>query len=255
MPLKAIVASLDEVPEPLREFYTARDGKFVLDAEGVEDVSGLKRSLERERAEKKALQDTVAKYKNLDPEKARVALEKLEALEDKELIDAGKVEELLQVRVERMRSDYDQRLAAVTTENQTLSQKLSELVIDSAIQSAAIKHKVRETAVSDALLRGRSVFRLVDGKAVPQKADGTVLYGKDGQTPLSPEEWVGTILVKDAPHLFVESTGGGTPPGGTPRSGMHNGRHVISQEDAKDFTRYAAAKAEASKAGVELVIQ
>lgn len=252
MPLKAFYATQAEIPESQREFYVEKDGKFVLDAEGVEDVTGLKRSLERER---KTAQDLAARYKGIDPEKYKAAVEKLEALEDKELIDAGKVEDLLKVRTDRMRQDYDQRLAAVSGENQTLSTKLSELLIDNGIQQAAIKHKVRDTAVTDALLRGRMVFKLVDGKAIPHKPDGSVWYGKDGNTPLSAEEWVGGVLSQDAPHMFESSTGGGTPPGGGVRPSVAGGARVISAEAAKDFRQYNAAKAEAAKAGVELVIQ
>jgi hypothetical protein len=51
--LKAVIEKLDEVAAPLRELYTlGEDGKYHLDAEGVEDVTGLKKALksERERA-------------------------------------------------------------------------------------------------------------------------------------------------------------------------------------------------------------
>lgn len=252
MALKASYATQAEIPEPLREHYVEKDGKFVLDAEGVEDVTGLKRSLERER---KAAQDLAAKYKGIDPEKYKAAVEKLEALEDKELIDAGKVEELLKVRTERMRQDYDTRLATVTEQNGTLSKELEKLLIDNSIQAAAIAHKVQKTALADALGRGRSVFRLVDGKAIPHKPDGSVWYGKDGNTPLSADEWVGGVLVTDAPHLFEQSTGGGTPPGGGSRTANVDGKRVISAADAADYRTYTAAKAEAAKAGQELVIQ
>lgn len=253
MALKAFYASQDEIPDSLREHYVEKDGKFVLDAEGVEDVTGLKRSLERER---KTAQELAARYKGIDPDKYKAAVEKLEALEDKELIAAGDVEKLLQVRTDRMRQDYDARLAAVSGENQTLASKLSELLIDNGIQTAAIKHKVRETAVTDALLRGRQVFKLVDGKAIPHKPDGSVWYGKDGNTPLSAEEWVGGVLAQDAPHMFEPSTGGGTPPGGGSKaSGSQGGAYVISKAASQDFRQYAAAKEAAAKAGQELVIQ
>ena len=54
MGLKAILETLDEVPEALRAFYVERDGKFVLDADGVEDVTGLKSALEKERGDRAA---------------------------------------------------------------------------------------------------------------------------------------------------------------------------------------------------------
>lgn len=56
MALPAIIEQLEEVPEELRSYYVETDdGRFRLDAEGVEDVSGLKSALEKERAARKAL--------------------------------------------------------------------------------------------------------------------------------------------------------------------------------------------------------
>lgn len=56
MPLPAIADALDDLPEPVRAHYVeTEDGRWRLDADGVEDVSGLKSALEKERAERKAL--------------------------------------------------------------------------------------------------------------------------------------------------------------------------------------------------------
>ena len=56
MALPAHVETLDTVPEELRPHYVpAEDGGFRLDAEGIEDVSGLKSALAKERAARKAL--------------------------------------------------------------------------------------------------------------------------------------------------------------------------------------------------------
>lgn len=56
MALPAIIDQLDEAPEALRPHYIeTEDGRFMLDAEGVEDVAGLKSALEKERAARKAL--------------------------------------------------------------------------------------------------------------------------------------------------------------------------------------------------------
>jgi hypothetical protein len=71
MALPATVDSLDELPEALHAHYAETgDGRFRLDAEGVEDVSGLKSALEKERAERKALK---AKLTAKDGESAGTA--------------------------------------------------------------------------------------------------------------------------------------------------------------------------------------
>jgi hypothetical protein len=63
------------------------------------------------------------------------------------------------------------------------------------------------------LLRAKSAFTIKDGKAVSLDAEGKVVYGTDGTTPLSVEEWTKSLQTA-APHLFLGSTGGGAGNGG-----------------------------------------
>jgi hypothetical protein len=85
MALKALVETIDVVPEAARGFYKEADGKFILDVEPVagfslEDVSGLKSTLGKEMTLRKKLEKDVVKFKDIDPDKAREALAKLEEL-------------------------------------------------------------------------------------------------------------------------------------------------------------------------------
>lgn len=69
MPLPAYVDTLDALPEAVRAFYVeTEDGRWRLDAEGVEDVSGLKSALEKERAERKALKAELAARDGVEEE-------------------------------------------------------------------------------------------------------------------------------------------------------------------------------------------
>lgn len=77
MPLPAVTESLEAVPEAVRTFYVETgDGTFRLDAEGVEDVSGLKSALEKERAARK---DLKAELERREDVKTPEATGKLEA--------------------------------------------------------------------------------------------------------------------------------------------------------------------------------
>lgn len=61
MTLPATADRLEDLPEAVREHYVAtEDGRWRLDAEGVEDVAGLKSALEKERAARKALKAELA---------------------------------------------------------------------------------------------------------------------------------------------------------------------------------------------------
>jgi hypothetical protein len=64
MSLPAIVDQLEDVPEAARAFYVeTEDGRFKLDADGVEDVAGLKSALEKEREARKELKAELAALK------------------------------------------------------------------------------------------------------------------------------------------------------------------------------------------------
>ena len=131
MPPKAILTK--EEYEPLdairKELYVEKDGKYVLDAEGVEDVTGLKNALNATRAEVKKLkadlQATVDMCKDIDPDRARDAQKKLDEMEEKNLLDAGKVDELVRMKTERMRQDIESQIKAF---NCSIPKKLAGLL-------------------------------------------------------------------------------------------------------------------------------
>jgi hypothetical protein len=202
MPLKAIMTKeeYEALDATRKELYVEKDGKYVLDAEGVEDVTGLKNALNATRAEVKKLktdlQATVDKYKDIDPDRAREAQKKLDEMEEKNLLDAGKVDELVKVKTERMRQDFDSQIKAfnkkideLETDRNGYFSKLSELLIDNSIREAALLNGVKKAALPDVLSRGKQVWRLKDNIPTPMKAD-QILYGKDPNEPLTMEEWV-----------------------------------------------------------------
>jgi hypothetical protein len=53
-------------------------------------------------------------YKGVDPEKYKQISKQIQDLEDKKLLDAGKVEELLNQKTEKMKNDYETRLEALS---------------------------------------------------------------------------------------------------------------------------------------------
>lgn len=218
MTLKAVVESLEAVPEQFRTLYVANgEGKFKLDAEGVEDVSGLKSALEKEREQRRQLTTDLAKYKGVDPAKYAELLEQQRLLDEKQLIDAGKVDELVENRVKAMREANETNVAALKAEGATLKGRLEKLLIDTEVQREAVMTVV-ETAMDDVVRRAREVFKIVDGHAVPMKED-KIVYGEDGVTPLTVKEWLAG-LAKAAPHLFKQSAGGGAGSGGGRGSGQ-----------------------------------
>lgn len=80
MPLPAETDSLDAIPEAARAFYIETDdGRYRLDADGVEDVSGLKSALEKERAARRELKTALDNQNAGQTEEISMTQVKLEA--------------------------------------------------------------------------------------------------------------------------------------------------------------------------------
>jgi len=269
MKLKAIVPSLDDVPSQFQELYTEQDGQFVLTIDDTEYKSKvsefrtnnieLARRLEEAETQTKTmgdLQKQLEAYNGLDPELAREALDLKQNLDDKQLMDAGKFEELLAQRTDRMRSEYEGQVTALTTrvdllnkESSTYKKQLYDHVIENSLQKAVTSvAKVRPGAMQDILSRGRSVWGLDDGGTpVPKDDKGNVMYGKDGDKALTMEEW-GQGLLQDASYLFEGSVGGGGQ-GSTEHSTQ--GGSMIKSSDQDSLNNNIAAIA----AGTATVIE
>ena len=203
MALKYKVAKLEDVPEAVRTLYRQEGDAFVLDAEGVVP----KERLDEFRNNNITLQQQLDKLKNIDPVKYAELTALQRKIEEKELLDKGEVDKVVNLRVTEMKTTYEDQIKTLQDDLSGASAQLSTLMIDNAIKSVAIKQGVEPTAIDDIVLRARGVYIVEKGQAIP-KANGNVLYGKDGVTPLTMDEWV-TGLKKTAPHLFQGSRGSG----------------------------------------------
>ena len=229
MKLKVTVNSLDEVGEAFRDLYTQVGDVFVLqtdDSDYKNKISefrntniNLQKKLdgyEGEDGELTKLRALAEKYKNIDPDKAAEAMQKMQDIQDKKLIDEGKIEELFENRIERLQSDHAAQIKAMSealdkaaADSETYKKRLSDTLIDTSLQKAVADiANVRPGAMQDILSRGKSIWSIDEkGHPIPRRED-KILYGKDGKEPLSMGEWVQN-LVNEAPYLFEGSKGGG----------------------------------------------
>jgi hypothetical protein len=231
MALKTVLDSLEGVPSELHKLYVQKDGKYVLDAEGIEDVSGLKSALERKKQEaadaKKAAKELKEQLESLgmEPDEIKAIIADHQKAKDKKLIDEGKVDEIVTTRVAKLKKEYDDKLTAITGERNTLHGKLSEVLIDSALKDVAVKAKVRSTAMEDVLLRGKRIWTLKENQPVALNGEEAI-FGKDGK-PISMLEWVNELQTS-APHLFEGSSGGGANGSGGNGGGGNGGMKLFS---------------------------
>jgi len=217
MPLKLVLDSLEGLSEEMKALYKqGGDGKFHLQAE--EDEDGKKKIAEfRDNNIKlqKELEAIKKQFAGIDLDKIEDMKKRLQQIDDKKMIEAGKIDELVAQKVERMKADFEAQIAQMKTALeekdkglQSTTQRLSEVLIDGEITKAVTAAGVvRKSAMEDILARGRKTWKLEDGKPVPKEGD-RLLYGKDGKAPLTFEEWAQALLTT-APFLFEASAGGG----------------------------------------------
>ncbi len=213
MPLKFAVDSLDGIDQSHQALYVkGQDGKLVLDVEGAVPSSRL----DEFRTNNIELKKQLEKFKDIDPVKYKEAVEKLSKIDQKTLMDAGQIDQVVNERVSGMRQEYETKVGDLTKQLGDATQRLSSVLIDSAVKSAALAAGVAQTAVDDVVLRAKTFFQVQDGEVVALNEKGHVIYGKDGEKPLSINEWV-TGLKTAAPHLFGKMQGGGA--GGSGQGG------------------------------------
>jgi len=262
MALKAILDSLDDVPEEQHGLYTETDGKFILDLDGLEDhpeaaalKSALERAIGRDKESKKKvkeLEGEFEKYKDIDPEKAREALEQLQAMGDKKLIEEGKLDELVEQKVERMRAEFatqleakDKALGESTDSLEARDTELADIKIFGVLKDAALNKGLKKSALPDIVSRARAgdiKWELREGVPTPVK-ENEIVFGKSGDV-MTPDEWVETQIV-EAEHLFEPNRGGGAD-GGDGKSGKDGMKIVdLSQDNAigQNLEAFAEGKA------------
>lgn len=244
--LPAITKDLEDIPEAARGLYEKTGDDYVL----VVDDSPFKAKLKEFRDNnigllkaKEDLEGKLEALKGVDPAEYSKMKKQLEEMEDKTLIDDGKIDELVALRTERMRKDFESQAAKLTeakesaekssTENRT---RLEKVLIDSQISQAVTgKGTVRKGAMPDILSRAKETWRLDDdGNPVAVNQDGSKRYGKDGSKPLSMDEWAGDLL-NEAGFLFEGSSGGGS--GNNDRAGKGAPVGTIFKSDRRGFSR------------------
>lgn len=213
MPLKFVVDSLEGVDQAHQALYAKNDqGKFVLDVEGAVPAARLNEFRDNNIELKRQLEA----FKGIEPAKYKEALEKLSKIDQKALLDAGQVDQVVNERVASMKQEYETQIGTLSKQATEAQQRLAGLLIDSAVKSAALAAGVAQTAVDDVVLRAKTFFQVQDGEVVALNDKGHVIYGKDGEKPMTIGEWV-TNLKAQAPHLFAKMNGGGA--GGSGQGG------------------------------------
>lgn len=272
---KAVVATLEEIPQALRSEYEAKDGKFVLKVEGdlpgyvteavvaqqrtkLEEFRENNRTLMRELGadDMAAAVDRAKLYRDFTPEQ----LKKLKTVDPDEYVRLKAAHDQMAGKGVANADDIDAKIsAALQNHNREVvlplqskvdaevkrreeaETKLEESTFRREITETAINPKVgaRADAIDFLLEKAKADFHVKDGKVVPRPDKFSSATG----LPLSMDEWFAAASKKYA-FAFEVSGGGGSNGGGGGGNGapVRHGKDIVfggGPADPRELARLA----------------
>lgn len=216
--LKAVLDSLEGVDDAVKGLYVERDGKHYLDAEGVEDVSGLKSSLEKQKREAKEAREALKRYDGIDPEEFQRLKEAADAAEAKKLEAEGNYKEIRERDAKAHAKELEKRDAEIGRRDRFIEKLVIENELNAAIEKVGVIPELKDGARALFMIKGAKVVATEDG-----------YNGLLGDVPISDyvESWAKT---DEAAHYLRPTGAGGSgtksgkaaPSGNKPRSEMSN---------------------------------
>lgn len=187
---------------------------------GGDTISRLNGEAKRHRERAEAAEALAAKFKDIDPDKAREAFETLSKIDQKKLIDAGEVD--------RVRKEIgDQFTAKLAEKDQTqaaLSSKLNDMMLSTAFTSS--KFVQERIAIPVEMVRATfgNRFKIKDDKIVALTPDGSEMVSpKRAGEYANFDEAIEAIIEayphKDAVLKAPGASGSGNGGGGGGRGG------------------------------------
>ena len=233
MPAITIFDSQDEIPETLRDKATEVDGKFHVPADAlVSKHNEVLAEKKREAEERKRLEKEYAKYKDLDPEKARKALKDLEDAE----LERQRTQGDWDAREKAINTGWQEKETAWTSEKTNYENALNQLVIENEIARAGalpgvdvLNPKLLHLAIKHTIRRNGMDYEIL-------AADGSVRYGNDGK-PLRMEAYL-KELRENAEISMLFKASGASGSGAPASTGGAGGK----QPKRSEMTRAEAAK-------------
>lgn len=214
-----------------------------------DDVIGEKRDLKKKFDEQN---DVIVALGGEDGiKRLKTMMETLQKDELGTLLSEGKTEEWFDKRMANREKDHKSQL-------KTLQEKLDEvvrerddavgskrkLVLETEVMSACAETGVTETAYEDVKAAAGFLFKndAEHGLCIRDK-EGTVVYGKDGKTPLTPLEWLG-MQKENKRHWWPPSKGADA-------SSSHGGRTTPGEIDLSEVKDVAEWKKIREKMGMK----
>jgi len=235
--LKAIIDSLDSVPEELREHYVERNGKYELSAEGMRteaDVARVQESLRKEREDHRKVKERLSLLGDLNVEDVHTQLSRIPELEiaAKGALDEAGIEKIVQVRLKSATAPLERKLSQAEEELKkhrdaigNYEKKDKVRTIKDAISSLTIgssaKIKVIPEAVDDIMMYAENALELGEDGQIRTRDGIGIIPG------LGADVWL-TDMLQKKPHWCGPTEGGGAS--GSGRNTGMGGKNPFSHE-------------------------
>lgn len=218
--LKTRYTNKEDIPEQYIDLFTEQGGEWVLTGisgmKTQEDVDRVQEGLRKEREDHKKTKDKFRSFGDRDPEEILSELDKIEEYKlaaERGGMDDDKINQIVETRIRSRLAPVERERDNALRDLQEREQRIGEFEtkerkrsIHDSVREAASKAKIRDTAITDALLIGEHVFEVNENGDVVTK-DGV------GVTPgVSPEVWL-TETQSVRPHWWPESQGAGATGG------------------------------------------
>lgn len=213
--LKFSVDSIEDVAEEHRDFYVEKDGKFFLAVDGLpqpDDTETLKRTLEKERADRKKYEKQIKAWERTGktPEEIADLIEAREEADRKKAEEEGDFDKLLT----QHRSKWEKEKADLEAELEAARVSERGAIIGNSLMAALTKAGATEEGID--LLPDRLANRIHFERDGAERI--IKIVAADGATPMAGSSKDGTAtfddLVKEAvekyPSLFKGSGAGGS---------------------------------------------
>jgi len=207
MPLPYEIDDVSEAPEAARSFYTEKNGKYVLDVDGVKPLAEFNtvyKSLGEERGAHKKTKEILGRFGDTKPEDLAVMNDRIAELSASAgTVDEAAIEKIVAARTSPLVRERDKH-ATEAAEKQTRIAELEAKIVTGErkqLVSGLASDKIKPEFLRDAQLRAQ-----VELKYDPDQERFVDQFGA------TPEEWFNRQM-EETPSWVVESTSAGAKGG------------------------------------------
>ena len=208
-------AAHEKLDDGVKALYKVSGDDFILDVEGATS----KDKIDEFRTNNNNLQSQLKSFDGIDIDKYKAMLETDRKVRDKELIDKGDFETLINERTNVLKSDYEAKLLASTQELDNIKGQQNGLITRYEIEGAAHKafsvHKIQPQAQDAVMAQIKSMFVINNGSVVAMDGEN-IKTGADGNFTVSE-------FVSGQPEFMKVPSSGGAGKGSESQHSTNDG--------------------------------